>query len=244
MQIYIMLMLTLTIPCFLFSISSFLSCFLFLNFTTCINTMTTQFLKCMFKMVSCCLYCFEKCVKYVSQMAYITTAISGTSFCVSAYRSIQLFQRESSLISIVYMISQFILTLSKLLICLTSGVFCYIWLTYGYAPGEGVSNVAFPLLLSMMFGYFVAEAVLDVYTTGIDTILLCYSLDKENNAESGNLKAGSSLRKFINHNKQKKKKASGDDDDDDDDDDDMSDAKFAAVAPEASGSGGGAVVSI
>merc|ERR1711865_1356548 len=67
------------------------------------------------------------------------------------------------------------------------------------------SNAAFPLLLSMIFGYFVAEAVLDVYTTGIDTILLCYSLDKENNAENGNLKAGSSLRKFIAHNKTKKK---------------------------------------
>jgi solute carrier family 44 protein 1 (choline transporter-like protein) len=123
-------------------------------------------------MLSCCLLCFEKCVKYVSQMAYITTSISGTNFCVSAYRSIQLFRRESALISVVYMISQFILTLSKALICMTSGCLCYIWLTYGFAEGEGVSNIAFPLLLSMMFGYFVAEAVLDVYTTGIDTILL------------------------------------------------------------------------
>merc|ERR1712028_195226 len=174
------------------------------------NTKTWQeknkLLKCAFKLIGCILYCFEKCVKYVSKMAYITTAISGTSFCVSAYRSIQLFQRESSLISIVYMISQFILTLSKVLISLTSGCLAYLWLTYGFPEGEGVSNAAFPLLLSMIFGYFVAEAVLDVYTTGIDTILLCYSLDKENNAENGNLKAGSSLRKFIAQNKTKKKK--------------------------------------
>ena len=201
-----------------------------------------QLLKCAFKLIGCILYCFEKCVKYVSKMAYITTAISGTSFCVSAYRSIQLFQRESSLISIVYMISQFILTLSKVLISLTSGCLAYLWLTYGFPEGEGVSNAAFPLLLSMIFGYFVAEAVLDVYTTGIDTILLCYSLDKENNAENGNLKAGSSLRKFIAHNKTKKKTASGEEEEDDEDD--MSDAKFAAVAPEASGNGGGAIVSI
>ena len=119
-----------------------------------------KFVKCAFKMVGCCLYCFEKCVKYVSKMAYITTAISGTyffsarlvyscsvvvvcvdvhciwwnrwqeltgtrlillcvllcfllcfsstcymnstgtGFCVSAYRSIQLFRRESALISV------------------------------------------------------------------------------------------------------------------------------------------------
>ena len=157
-----------------------------------------KLVKCAFKLVGCCLYCFEKCVKYVSQMAYITTAISGTSFCVSAYRSIQLFQRESALISVVYMISQFILMLSKILICLTSGCMCYLWLSYGFAEGEGVSNVAFPLILSMMFGYFVAEAVLDVYTTGIDTILLCYSLDKELNGKSGNqIKGNSKLCTFF-----------------------------------------------
>ena len=114
------------------------------------------------------------------------------------------------------MISQFILTLSKLLICLTSGVFTYLWLTYGFVD-EPVSNVAFPIMLSQIFGYFVAEGILDVYTTGIDTILICYGLDKEHNESSGNTKAGKSLRKFIKHNK--KKKASGEEDDDDDDGD-------------------------
>jgi hypothetical protein len=55
------------------------------------------------------------------------------------------------------MISNMILVLSKGIICLTSGVMCYVWLTYGYAKGEGVSNIAFPLVLSMMFGYFVVR---------------------------------------------------------------------------------------
>jgi len=141
------------------------------------------------------------------------------------------------------MISEMIMTLSKVLICLSSGTMCYVWLTYGFPEGEGVSNIAFPMLLAMIFGYFVAEAVLDVYTTGIDTILLCYSLDKEHNAKSGNIKAGTGLQQFININKTKKKKASGEEDEDEDEDD-MSDAKFAAVAPVSSGSGGGSVVSI
>ena len=85
-----------------------------------------------------------------------------------------------------------------------------------------------------------AEAVLDVYTTGIDTILLCYSLDKENNAESGNIKAGTSLQEFINHNKKKKV---NDDGEEEEEEDEMSDAKFAAVAPSVN-DGGGSVVSI
>merc|ERR1711871_1010613 len=169
-----------------------------------------------FKIVKCCLYCFEKCIKYVSQMAYITTAIKGTSFCSSAVASMKLYQREAALINIIYMISQFILTLSKLLICLSSGVFTYLWLTYGFTE-EPLSNVAFPIILSQIFGYYVAEGILDVYTTGIDTILICYGLDKEHNVASGNTKAGKSLRKFIKKNKEKK--ASGEEEDDDDDGD-------------------------
>jgi choline transporter-like protein 2/4/5 len=201
-----------------------------------------KLLACAFKMLRCCLYCFEKCVKYVSQMAYITTAISGSSFCVSAYRSIQLFQRESALINIVYMISQFILTLSKILICMSSGGITYLWLTYGFDGDDKVSNVAFPTMLSMIFGYFVAEGVLDVYTTGIDTILICYGLDKEHNEGTANVKAGESLRTFIKVNKSKKKTAAGEEEDDDDDDANAgsSDAKFTSVAP----AGGDKVVSI
>ena len=171
-------------------------------------------------------------------MAYITTAIKGTSFCPSAMAAMKLYQREAALINIIYMISQFILTLSKLLICLTSGVFTYLWLVYGFVE-EPLSNVAFPVMLSQIFGYFVAEGILDVYTTGIDTILICYGLDKEHNEASGNTKAGMSLKKFIKHNK--KKKASGEDDDDDDDGDDMggddggssSSASAVQVAPAA-----------
>ena len=95
------------------------------------------------------------------------------------------------------------------------------------------------VMLSQIFGYFVAEGILDVYTTGIDTILICYGLDKEHNEASGNTKAGKSLKKFIKHNK--KKKASGEDDDDDDDGDDMggddggssSSASAVQVAPAA-----------
>merc|ERR1711871_1105245 len=197
-----------------------------------------------FKIVKCCLYCFEKCIKYVSQMAYITTAIKGTSFCSSAVASMKLYQREAALINIIYMISQFILTLSKLLICLSSGVFTYLWLTYGFTE-EPLSNVAFPIILSQIFGYYVAEGILDVYTTGIDTILICYGLDKEHNEASGNTKAGKSLRKFIKRNK--KKKASGEEDDDDDGDmggDDADDADSGKSAASAVQVAPSAVVSI
>ena len=85
------------------------------------------------------------CSSLFSVFACTTTTVKTPTVCV--------FSRWQ----IVYMISNMILVLSKGIICLTSGVMCYVWLTYGYAKGEGVSNIAFPLVLSMMFGYFVVK---------------------------------------------------------------------------------------
>jgi choline transporter-like protein 2/4/5 len=37
--------------------------------------------------VQCCLWCLEKCMKFISKNSYIYTALSGTSFCYSAFKS-------------------------------------------------------------------------------------------------------------------------------------------------------------
>ena len=42
---------------------------------------------------------------------------------------------------------------------------------------DRVSNAAFPVLVALP-AYFMAEAVLGVYNYGIDTILVCYCMDK------------------------------------------------------------------
>ena len=89
------------------------------------------------------------CSSLFSVFACTTTTVKTPTVCLLSC----VFSRRQ----IVYMISNMILVLSKGIICLTSGVMCYVWLTYGYAKGEGVSNIAFPLVLSMMFGYFVVK---------------------------------------------------------------------------------------
>lgn len=42
-----------------------------------------KFLKILFKVVACCMWCFEKVVKFVSKNAYIMVAMKGQNFCKS-----------------------------------------------------------------------------------------------------------------------------------------------------------------
>ena len=43
--------------------------------------------KCLLCAVHCCMWCFEKCVKYLSENAYVMVAIDGESFCKCAWKA-------------------------------------------------------------------------------------------------------------------------------------------------------------
>merc|ERR1719502_1603568 len=53
----------------------------------------------------------------------------------------------------------------------------------------------------MLFGFGIGSAYLEVYETTIDTILLCFCMDKETNEKKGAMKAGAHLQEFVANNK-------------------------------------------
>merc|ERR1711918_82676 len=157
-----------------------------------------RFLKCIMKIVQCILYCFEKIVKYISRLAFIQTAIKGSNFCVSAVASMKLMFKEAALVGIITAITDIMMTLGKGVISLFTGLVAFIWLQYGFSDAESrPSSSALPVLITMMLGFAIGTACLEVYETAIDTILLCFCMDKEMNESSGNTKAGEHLQAFI-----------------------------------------------
>ena len=76
-----------------------------------------------------------------------------------------------------------------------------------------------------------AEADLDVYNYGIDTILVCYCLDKEINKTPEYMKAGEHLQTFVKKNRSKKKAAGESDDEEDEYESDEEEDSFDGVNP-------------
>ena len=135
------------------------------------------------KVVHCCLWCFEKCVRFITTNAYIMTAIEGTGFCTSAWRSFKLIFSNSLRIATTQSMSSLLLLLAQLGISL----FCTImmWITIKMAPQfqpDGdywVDSPVAPCILVLISSGFVTFCFMSVYQMAILTLLVSFCLDEE-----------------------------------------------------------------
>ena len=69
-----------------------------------------QYILCM---IQCCMWCLEKCMKFLNKNAYIQTAIHGYSFCKAARSAFFLIARNILRIMAVSFVGDFVLILGK-----------------------------------------------------------------------------------------------------------------------------------
>ena len=79
------------------------------------------------KCVHCCLWCIEKCLKFINRNAYIEIAISGSSFCVSAQRAFHLLVRNALRVVAINSIGDLVLFVTKALISGLMVFFAFAW---------------------------------------------------------------------------------------------------------------------
>merc|ERR1719421_1017622 len=93
--------------------------------------------------------------------------------------------------------------MGKFVISMATGLLSFICLQFMLVGEDKVSNSALPVLITMMFGFGIGSACLEVYETAIDTILLCFCMDKEQNEKLGKMKAGAHLQEFVSQSAKK-----------------------------------------
>lgn len=148
----------------------------------------SKVLKLAFKVIHCCLYCFEKLVKFITRNAYIFIAINGKGFCKSAKHAFMTILKNLFLVAFVNLVSVVLIGLGKLFITLGAGVLCYLWLNgsdaYTFDETEMdddtalLSGVAVPVLVTMALAYLVSSLFFYTYQLGVDTLLMCFIEEK------------------------------------------------------------------
>ncbi len=155
-----------------------------------------------FKVVACCLWCFEKLIKFVTRNAYIFIAINGKAFCTSAKHAFFTIIKNLFLVGFVNLVSMVLILLGKLIIMVGCGVLTYLYIeasgnfTYSEkeavtcinpADGsdiEGCSKVVLlkspvvPVVFTMLLAYIVASMFFYTYQMGVDTLLMCFIEEK------------------------------------------------------------------
>jgi len=125
----------------------------------------------------CCLWCFEKVVKFLNKNAYIQTAIFGTPFCRSAREAFGLITRNAGKIASITYVSGIVLFVGKFFIsCLTTGA---AYLVINREMGEDLYSIGGPCALIFIMSYFIGDMFLDIFDMSTTTVLHCFVADEE-----------------------------------------------------------------
>jgi len=124
--------------------------------------------------LQCCLWCFEKVMKFINRNAYIYTAFKGSNFCSSCKKVFGLLLSNVVRVGVINCVGAFILFIGKFLVCLITGVLGYFMLK----DNSELYYWAIPVLLASIFAFAVAHTFFSVYEIGIDTIFICFAEDE------------------------------------------------------------------
>lgn len=168
---------------------------------------TNRVVKVAFLVIRCCLWCFEKCLKFLSKNAYIIVAMQGSSFCAASLEAFKILVTNVARVAVVNSISFFLLFLVKTTITLAVGTVVFAALSSEATAGAVAQHLTIlsgpvtspmaPVLASCVLAWLVASAFATVYDTTIDTILLCFCEDTDKNGESASVFMSNELRAIM-----------------------------------------------
>jgi hypothetical protein len=127
------------------------------------------------KIVQCCLWCIEKCIKFLNKNAYIQVAILGTNFCRSAKNAFMLILRNIVRFGVVATLGSIIHFLGFIFI-MTATVLLGYFILQGLHPD--VYPVV-PMVAYIIVSYLVAKLYMNVFGLAVDTMLQCFIATEE-----------------------------------------------------------------
>ena len=147
--------------------------------------------------VDCCLCCIEKCLKFISKEAYIQTAIHSSSFCSGAFDAFFLIARNIFRIGTVSVISGLALVIGKIWVAISVGIGAFYWFQEQFE--DQLYDLVAPIILTMIIGYITASVFMDVFGMMVDTMIVCFITDCEQNGGEPQ-HADESLSSFLDKN--------------------------------------------
>jgi hypothetical protein len=125
--------------------------------------------KFIFCCLKCCLYCLEKCMKFMNKNVYIQTVLRNSWFCTGICHAAAVMLDHMSYIAVTQPISTGMLYTGKVAITFMTAAIGAYWVS-----SLDVSSIITPFLVIAIIAYGVAMLFCEVYETGIDTMLMCF----------------------------------------------------------------------
>lgn len=140
--------------------------------------------KCCLKCWACCFYCVECFIRFMNHNAYTVIAMQGHPFCTSARIAFNTIVNNVVKFTALNSAGDFILFLGKCIVTLITTIIAIVY----FKHDENLHFYAIPVLLTTVFSFFIAHAIISLYEVVIDTLFLCLCEDSRMNRENGKWK--------------------------------------------------------
>ncbi|BFF97733.1 CTL-like protein 1 [Drosophila madeirensis] len=148
---------------------------------------------------ACCLKCcicgfwlLEKFIRFLNHNAYTVVAIESINFCPAAGIAWNAMATNVLQVATINSVGDFILFLGKVVVAALSGLIGIFMLK----DKPGLNFYMAPVILIIIFSFFIAHIILSLFEMVVDTLFLCVCEDKQINGRAGRW-AQSNLAKLV-----------------------------------------------
>lgn len=137
--------------------------------------------KIIIKIGECCLKCIEKVTDYINTMAYGYIAVSGDSFCTSAWNGFLLNLKFGLEFAWANFIASVFVLLGKVGITVLNVFCCFMIMKHVTGDLEEMESPAAPLAIVGVVTFISANIFLGLFDEAVLAMLVCLCVDKELN---------------------------------------------------------------
>ncbi len=141
------------------------------------------FTECCLCWVKCCVWCLEQIVAFINRNAYIMIGVKGGNYCSSVIGAMKIIISNALRLVVVNFAADIVLFLGKVTVAASCGLVAFGLAGLPYYsdaknhPSTYLSSPVFPVALTIIIAFFVADIFFSVYEMAINTILLQFCED-------------------------------------------------------------------
>jgi len=129
----------------------------------------------------CCVRCFEDLVEYLNRIAYAYMAVSGDSYCTSAWNGFMLNLKHLSKFTWGVTLANMFIFMGKVMITCINMVTCFLIMKYITKDTNAVSSVWSPVALIGVSTFVTATIFLSLFDEATLATLHCLAIDMDLN---------------------------------------------------------------
>lgn len=139
------------------------------------NKVLSMVLKCLL----CAVGCFERIVKFISELGFAQVAITSHNFCTSCMEAMALVMSNPMKFGLMHSMGSVITFIGKVFTSALSAFIGYILLNRDAVVSAKIRSQVPIIVLFAIVGYAIAAVFYCLYGIAADTIILCFFADKQ-----------------------------------------------------------------